>query len=183
MAIYFKGNKMIVEYRGKSPRIGHNVYIAPTAVIIGDVTLADGASVWYGAVLRGDEAPIRVGENSNIQDNCTVHTDVDKPVDIGDNVTVGHNAVVHGCTVENSCLIGIGAVILNDAVIKSGSVVAAGSVVRERQAVGPFHLVTGVPARFKRELDPKIHEILQGAVDNYDRLRRDHRNNITISQN
>lgn len=173
---------MIIEYEGKAPLVGKNVYIAPTAVIIGDVTLAGGASVWYGAVLRGDEAPIRVGRNANIQDNCTVHTDEHKPVIIGDDVTVGHNAVVHGCTVENSCLIGIGAVILNDAVIKSGSVVAAGSVVREKQTVGPSQLVTGIPATVKRELSPKIHDILQGAVNDYHRLSRAHRNNTTISE-
>ncbi len=173
---------MIIEYEGKSPNIGKNVYIAPTAVIVGDVTLADGASVWYGAVLRGDEAAIRVGRNTNIQDNCTVHTDEGQPAIIGDNVTVGHNAVVHGCTVENSCLIGIGAVILNGAMIKTGSVVAAGTVVREQQAVGPCQLVTGVPAKVKRELSADIHDILQGAVDNYHRLRKAHCNNRTIRE-
>ncbi len=173
---------MIIEYEGKVPEIGKNVYIAPTAAIIGDVVLADGASVWFGAVLRGDEAPIRVGRNTNIQDNCTIHTDEEQPAILGDNVTVGHNAVVHGCTVENSCLIGIGAIILNGALIRAGSVVAAGSVVREQQVVGPFHLVTGVPAKIKRELPADIHDILQGAVDNYHRLSQAHRNNRTIRE-
>lgn len=168
---------MIIEHQGKTPRIGKNVYIAPTAVIIGDVELKDGASVWYGAVLRGDEAPIRVGRNTNIQDNCTVHTDLDKPAVIGDDVTVGHNAVVHGCIVEELCLIGIGAVVLNDAHIKAGTIVAAGSLVRERQTVGPNQLVAGSPAVVKRELNPDVREILQGPVNSYLRLSRAHQSN------
>jgi len=164
---------MIIKHQGKVPRIGKNVYIAPTAVIIGDVELKDGVNVWYGAVLRGDEASIRVGRNTNIQDNCTVHTDLDKPTVIGDDVTVGHNAIVHGCTVENLCLIGIGAVVLNDARIKTGTVVAAGSVVRERQTVGPNQLVAGSPAVIKRELSPDIREILQEPVRSYLRRNED----------
>jgi carbonic anhydrase/acetyltransferase-like protein (isoleucine patch superfamily) len=172
---------MIIQHQGKNPRIGENVYIAPTAIIIGDVELRDGASVWYGAVLRGDEAPIHVGKNTNIQDNCTVHTDLDKPVVIGDNVTIGHNAIVHGCTVENLCLIGIGAVVLNDARIKTGTVVAAGSVVRERQTVGPNQLVAGSPAVVKRELSPDIREMLQEPVRSYQRLSQAHKNNRILA--
>ena len=172
---------MIIQHQGKNPRIGENVYIAPTAIIIGDVELRDGASVWYGAVLRGDEAPIHVGKNTNIQDNCTVHTDLDKPVVIGDNVTIGHNAIVHGCTVENLCLIGIGAVVLNDARIKTGTVVAAGSVLRERQTVGPNQLVAGSPAVVKRELSPDIREMLQEPVRSYQRLSQAHQNNRILA--
>ncbi len=171
---------MIIKYQEKVPRIGQNVYIAPTAVIIGDVELKDGVSIWYGAVLRGDEAPIRVGRNTNIQDNCTVHTDLDKPVLIGDDVTIGHNAIVHGCTVENLCLIGIGAVVLNDAHIKTGTVVAAGSVVRERQTVGPNQLVAGSPAVPKRELSPDIREILQEPVRSYLRLSQGYQSNEVL---
>jgi carbonic anhydrase/acetyltransferase-like protein (isoleucine patch superfamily) len=143
---------MILEFNGIKPKIGKNVYIADTATIIGDVTIEAGASVWYGTVLRGDMAPISVGERTNIQDNCTVHTDVGKPAVIGANVTVGHNAVVHGCMVEDSCLIGINAVVLSGALIKTGSVVAAGSVVKQGQIVGPYHLVAGIPARKKKLL-------------------------------
>jgi len=143
---------MIMTYKGKEPRIGRNVFIAPTAVVIGDVEIGDNASIWFNAVLRGDMALITVGENANIQDNCTVHTDADKPAFIGENVTVGHNAVVHGCTVEKNSLVGISAVVLNGALIKEGSVVAAGSVVREGQVVGPRHMVAGAPAKLKRVL-------------------------------
>ncbi len=172
---------MIIEHRGNVPQIGRNVYIAPTAVIVGDVVIEEGASVWFNAVLRGDEAPVRVGRNTNIQDNCTVHTDTDKPAIIGEDVTIGHNAIVHGCTVENGCLIGMGAIVLNDSRIKSGSVVAAGSVVREGQTVGPNQLVAGSPAIVKRELSGDIQEILRGAVDSYLRLSRAHETNRIVT--
>jgi len=141
-----------MEYNGKKPLIGRNVFIAPTAIVLGDVEIGDGSSVWYGAVIRGDQAKITIGKNTNIQDNAVLHTDLESPLNIGDNVTVGHSAVVHGCTVEDTCLIGIGSIVLNDALVKTCSVVASGSVVKERQVVGPRHLVAGSPAVMKREL-------------------------------
>ncbi|QTA88297.1 gamma carbonic anhydrase family protein [Desulfonema magnum] len=165
---------MILEHKGKKPKIGKNVFIALTATVIGDVEIEDGASVWYGAVLRGDMAPVKVGKNTNIQDNCTVHTDTDKPAVIGDNVTIGHNAVVHGCTVERNCLIGINAVVLNDAHVKTGSVVASGSVVKEGQHVGPCHLVAGIPASMKREVTEADAEEFGRPVRDYLRLAREH---------
>lgn len=162
---------MIVEFEDKQPQIGARVFIAPTAVIIGDVILEDDVSIWFGAVLRGDMAPIRVGKKSNIQDNCTVHTDYDKPAIIGASVTVGHNAVVHGCTIEDACLIGINAVVLNGAMVKTGSVVAAGSVVREGQVVGPNQLVAGSPAVVKRDLDETMAAKLREPAQRYARLK------------
>jgi len=162
---------MIVEFGNKQPQIGANVFIAPTAVIIGDVILEEEVSIWYGAVLRGDMAPIRVGRQTNIQDNCTIHTDYDKPALIGASVTLGHNAVVHGCTIGKACLIGIGSIVLNDAVIKSGSVVAAGSVVREGQVVGPNQMVAGSPARVKRELDTAASVKLTEPALRYSQLK------------
>lgn len=159
--------KMIVEFENKRPQIGANVFIAPTAVIIGDVFLEEDVSIWFGAVLRGDLAPIRVGRQTNIQDNCIIHTDHEKPTIIGANVTIGHNAVIHGCTVEDTCLIGIGAIVLNEATVKAGSVVAAGSVVRERQVVGPNHLVAGSPAKVKRELDAAMVVKLREPAQRY----------------
>ncbi len=165
---------MIASYKGKTPVIGRGVFIAPTAVIIGDVTIGDNASIWYGAVLRGDMEPIRIGARSNIQDNCVLHTDWEKPLSIGDDVTVGHKAVVHGATVEDRCLIGIGAVVLNGAHVKAGTVVAAGSVVLEGQTVGPYHLVTGIPAETKRDLGEGIMEILKEPADIYVRLAEEH---------
>lgn len=165
---------MIIEYNGHRPKIGKNVFIAPTATVIGDVTIKDGASIWYGAVIRGDMAGITVGENSNIQDNCTIHTDFDKPAVIGSYVTVGHNAVIHACTIENSCLVGINAVVLSGAVVKAGSVVAAGSVVTQGQVVGPRHLVAGVPAAKKKDLAEDSLKKRQRTAENYLKLALAH---------
>ncbi len=138
-----------------------------SAVVIGDVELQDGASVWYGAVLRGDMEPIRIGRDTNIQDNCTVHTEVGCPARVGDGVTIGHHAVIHGCVVEDDCLISIGAALLNGAVIRRGSVVAAGAVVREGQEVGPGLLVAGIPAAAKRPLTAADQELVRAAARIY----------------
>lgn len=165
---------MILEYKGRKPTIGKNVFIAPTAMVIGYVEIQDNASIWYGTVLRGDLAPITVGKSTNIQDNCTIHTDDDKPAVIGDNVTVGHNAVVHGCIIEDYCLIGINAVVLSDAWIKTGSVVAAGSVVKHGQVVGPYHLVAGIPAELKKELPETTVKKRKETAEHYIELAQEH---------
>jgi len=141
---------MIVAYRGIKPKIHPSVFIAPTAVIVGDVEIGEGSSVWFGAVVRGDMAGVKIGNFSNIQDNCTVHTEANHPVTVGDYVTVGHNAIVHGCAIEDASLIGIGSVLLNGAVIRTGATVAAGSVVREDQLVEARQLVAGIPATLKK---------------------------------
>jgi len=169
---------MILPYKDKHPVITPGVFIAPTATIIGDVEISAGASIWYGAVLRGDLASIRIGANTNIQDNCTIHTDVDKPALIGDHVTVGHNAVVHGCTVEKSCLIGMNAVILTGAYLKTGTVIAAGAVVKEGQVAGPFQLLAGMPAVVKKKFTEEILEILDLPVDEYLELAADYSEGI-----
>ena len=161
---------MIIEYNQRLPVIGKRVFIAPTAVLIGDVTIGDGASIWFNAVLRGDMAPIVVGANTNIQDNCTIHTDADLPARIGDNVTMGHNAVIHGCTIDAGALIGIGAIVLNGAHVKAMSVVAAGAVVREGAQVGPRQLVAGSPAVVKGELSVTMLERVKQAPDDYLKL-------------
>jgi gamma-carbonic anhydrase len=169
------GNKiMILDYKGRTPIIGKNVFIAPSAVIIGDVEIKDNASIWYGTVVRGDMERITIGEGSNIQDNCTIHTDYDKPAVIGNHVTVGHNAVVHGCIVEDDCLIGINAVVLGGARIRTGSVVAAGSVVKHGQVVGPYHLVAGTPCELKKELSATTVEKRKETAEHYIELARDH---------
>lgn len=166
---------MILAYKGKKPQVGENVYIAPTAVVVGDVRIADGASVWFGAVLRGDMDAITVGRNTNIQDNCVVHVDEGCPAVIGDNVTVGHHAVVHGCTVEDRALIGINAVVLNRAVVREGTVVAAGSVVREGQECGPWELLAGIPAVVKRRLSESPPGEIPQSVRNYLAVSADYR--------
>ena len=166
---------MIIEFNGIQPKIGANVFIAPTATVIGDVEIKDNASIWYGTVLRGDRAPIVIGRNTNIQDNCTVHTDADSPAVIGDNVTIGHNAVVHGCIIEDRCLIGINATVLSRARVKKASIVAAGSVVVEGQQVGPYQLATGVPAQIKKSLPHNAETELPQSVGNYLKLSANYR--------
>lgn len=165
---------MILSYNGKTPIIGKNVYIAPSAVIIGDVIIEDKASVWFGAVIRGDTDRITIGASTNVQDNCTLHPDTGSPLMIGANVTIGHNAVVHGCKVEDNVLIGIGAVVLNNAVIKSGSVIGASAVVAEGMQVGPLELAVGVPATIKKTYDPSriTHNIKEAGT--YIGLARDY---------
>lgn len=165
---------MILPFGEKRPRIGKDVFIAPTAVVIGDVELADGASVWYGAVLRGDMEPITVGRGSNIQDNCTVHTEIGFPTRIGAGVTIGHHAVIHGCVIADECLISIGATLLNGSVIRTGSVVAAGAVVKEGQAIGPGELAAGVPAAAKRALTAADRELVRHAARVYSDLAAQH---------
>jgi carbonic anhydrase/acetyltransferase-like protein (isoleucine patch superfamily) len=158
---------MIITFNGTTPTIGNNVYIAPTAVVIGDVTIADGASIWFNAVLRADMAPITIGPDTNIQDNCTIHTDTGIPATIGRSVTVGHNAVVHGCTIEDECLVGIGAIVLNKAHLGRRTVVAAGTVVREGDRFGPRQLVAGTPAAVKKRLSDDAAERFAGAAQHY----------------
>lgn len=161
---------MQIPYKDKHPTIGDGAFIAPTAVLIGDVTIEDGASVWFNAVLRADMAPIVIGRNSNVQDNCTIHTDEGKPAILGENVTVGHNAVIHGCTIEAGSLIGIGAIVLNEACIREGTVVAAGAVVREGSRLGPRQLVVGAPAVVKKTLSESMAERSRDAAAHYREL-------------
>lgn len=135
-----------------APELHDTAWVAPNAAVIGRVTLSDKASVWYGATLRAEIEPIRIGTGSNIQDGVTIHVDPGFPAAIGANVSVGHNAVLHGCTVEDGCLIGMGAVVLNGARIGRGSLVAAGAVVAQGVQVPPGSLVAGVPGKVRREL-------------------------------
>src|SRR5438874_1538098 len=123
------------------------IYVAPTAVVVGDVSIEDGASVWHGDVLRGDFDAVVMGRDSNVQDNVVVHVDRGMPATIGARVTVGHAAVVHGCTIEDDCLIGMNATINSGAVIGRGSLVASGAVVREMDQLPPASLLPGLPAR------------------------------------
>lgn len=146
---------------GKEPKIETGAFVAPGGVVVGAVTLRENASVWYGAVLRAEGEPIEIGEGSNIQDNCTVHTDPGFPVQVGKGVSVGHNAVLHGCTVEDDSLVGMGATVLNGAVIGAGSLVAAQALVPQGLQVPPGSLVAGVPAKVRRELTEEEREGLK----------------------
>ena len=143
---------MIRGSRGKMPEISHSARAAENAAVIGDVTLGAFVTLWYGAVLRGDEAPIRIGDGSNIQDNCTVHCAIGKPVTVGTNVVVGHGAILHSCTVEDGCLIGMGATLLNGCRIGAESIVGAGALVAENKVIPPRSLVLGIPGRVVRTI-------------------------------
>src|SRR5213076_3361916 len=144
---------MEFELAGRRPQVHPDAYIAPTAVLIGDVHVAAGASVWFGAVLRADEAPITVGEGANIQDNVVIHCAVNLPTTVEPNATVGHSAQLEGCVVEQGALVGMGATMLQRSRLGKGSMLAAGSVLREGSEVPPGHLAAGVPASVKKELD------------------------------
>jgi carbonic anhydrase/acetyltransferase-like protein (isoleucine patch superfamily) len=143
---------LIAAVAGRVPAVDPAAFVAPNAVVVGAVTVAAGASVWYGAVLRGDAETIEVGAGTNVQDNCTLHADPGFPLRLGARVSVGHNAVLHGCTVEDDVLVGMGATVLNGARIGAGSLIAAGAVVTQGSEVPPGSLVAGVPAKVRRAL-------------------------------
>ena len=159
----------------REPAVDRTAWIAPSADVIGDVTIGPNASVWYQCVLRGDIAPIRVGADSNVQDLTMVHVDVDRPCTIGERVGIGHRAIIHGCDVEDDCLIGMGAVILSRAVVGAGSVIGAGAVVREGMRIPPGSLVVGVPGRVVRTVDEELRSRARLTVDHYMGLKEGHR--------
>ena len=152
-------------------------WVAPGAVLVGRVVLKKNASVWFGAVLRGDNEPIVVGENSNVQDGAVLHTDMGAPLTIGANVTIGHQVMLHGCTIGDTSLIGIKATVLNHARIGSGCLVGAASLITERKSFDDGQLITGAPARTIRTLEaPQKQMILFSAahyVENWQRYKRD----------
>lgn len=158
----------IVPYNGILPRFEEDVFIAPGAWVIGDVIMGARSSVWYNSVVRGDENIVRIGSETNIQDNCTLHVTLDRfPLSIGNRVTVGHRAIVHGCTVEDDCLIGMGAVILDGAKIGTGSLIAAGAVVTPGSVVPPASLVMGVPGVVKRSINEAERQMIEDSVAHY----------------
>src|SRR2546421_8212347 len=142
----------IIPYKGLSPTIEDNVFIAPGAFIIGNVTIREGASIWYNAVVRGDVAPIVIGHRTNIQDNCTLHVDSDAPLTIGDECTIGHGAVVHGATLGNQVFVGMNAVVLSHARIGTRTIVGACALVGEHKSIPEGVLILGIPAKYVREL-------------------------------
>jgi carbonic anhydrase/acetyltransferase-like protein (isoleucine patch superfamily) len=157
------------------PRIHPTAFVAPTASVMGDVTLGPDSSVWYGAVLRGDMAPILIGAETNLQDGTIVHVDDEVPCLIGERVGVGHRAILHGCVVGPNCLIGMGSTLLNGVVIGAGSVVAAGAVIPEDMQVPPGSLVMGVPGRIVRPVDDSLRLRIEGTWSHYVQQARAHR--------
>ncbi len=144
---------LLIPFGGKVPQIAADAYVAPNATLIGDVTIEAGASVWFGAVLRGDDEAIRIGPRSNVQDNAVIHADFGLPTIVGADVTIGHSAIVHGARVDDGALIGMGSTVLNGARIGAEAIVGANALVSEGKEFAPRTLILGVPAKAVRELD------------------------------
>jgi carbonic anhydrase/acetyltransferase-like protein (isoleucine patch superfamily) len=157
----------IYELDGKAPQLGDGAWVADSAQVIGAVELAADASVWFGAVVRGDTETIRIGRNSNVQDLSVLHADIGMPLTIGDNVTVGHQVMLHGCTIGDGSLIGIQAVVLNGAKIGRNCIVGAGSVVTEGKEFPDNSLIIGAPAKVVRTLDDAAAKKLAQSAEHY----------------
>lgn len=161
-----------------APQIDATAWIAPAAQVMGRVRIGAGASVWYGAVLRGDNASIEIGPRSNVQDLSVLHTDDDYPMTVGADVTVGHRAILHGCSIEDACLIGMGATVMNGAVIGSGSLVGAGALVTEGSVIPPLSLVLGAPGKVVRAIDDAGVEQILASAHHYIEQARRHRDSL-----
>ena len=152
------------------PKVAQSAWVAPGACVIGDVHLGEQSSVWYGAVLRGDTEPIRIGSRTNVQDGCVLHADPGYPAVVGEGCVIGHNAVVHGCEIEDGCLVGMGCTILNGAKIGEGSIVAAGAVVPEGREFPPHSLIVGLPAKRVGDVsEEQAADIARGASEYVER--------------
>ncbi|HEY8731185.1 MAG TPA: gamma carbonic anhydrase family protein [Candidatus Limnocylindria bacterium] len=169
-------------FKGKTPQVHPTAFVAPTAVLIGDVTLHEHASVWFGAVLRGDMDRIEIGARSNVQDNTTIHTDEGEPTIVGEDVTIGHNALVHSSVIHDHVLIGQASVLVGGCVIGAGTIVGAGAVVREKMTVPPRSLVVGIPAQVVRETRPEDERWTVRAALHYVELGAWYRDNIDGSR-
>ena len=168
---------MIRSYRSRWPQIAASAYIDPAAVVIGDVTIGEQASVWPGVVIRGDIHWIRIGARTNVQDGSVLHVMRDEcPLALGDGVTVGHGAVLHGCTIESRVLIGMGAIVLNNARIGAGSIIAAGTLVPEGTTVPPGSLFMGHPGKFRRALTQQDFESIDAYAARYVEYAESYRN-------
>ena len=160
---------LILPVKGISPRFGNNIFLAPNATVVGDVSMGNDCSVWFNAVVRGDVNWIKMGNKVNIQDGAVIHCTYQKaPTTIGNNVSIGHNALVHGCTLEDNVLIGMGAIVMDNCVVERNSIVAAGAVLLENTRVESGSIYAGVPAKKVKQLSPEQFETLnQRIADNY----------------
>jgi carbonic anhydrase/acetyltransferase-like protein (isoleucine patch superfamily) len=165
---------IIDRYLALVPTLGSRVLLAPGAAVVGDVRLGDDVSIWYGAVLRGDLAPVTVGRGSNIQDGSVLHVGDHSPCEVGDETVVGHRVMLHGCRVEDGCLIGMQATILDDAVIGAGSVVGAAALITQETVIPPRSLVLGAPARVIRKLTDADEAFHRALAAKYARLKENY---------
>jgi len=158
---------MIYEVKGKKPQLGKRNFIAPNAALIGDIIIGENVSIWFNAVLRGDSNSIIIGDNSNIQDNVTVHVEYKEGTNIGKNVSIGHNCVIHGCTIGDNSLIGMGTLIMTGSKIPKNSLVAAGSLVNAKLNAPEGALIAGSPAKVIKLLDERYLQLLKDSNDEY----------------
>lgn len=172
---------MLIALGDKTPRVADTAWVAPNATLAGSVVIEDGASIWYGAVLRADNEPITIGARSNVQDNCAFHVDKGKPVFLGEGVSVGHGAVIHGATIGDHVLVGMGAIIMNGAVIGSESLIAAGALIAEGVVIPPRSLVAGVPGKVRRELTEDEVVTLHRNAATYEEHRELHRQGVELT--
>lgn len=170
----------ILPYKDLWPIIEDDVFIAPGAMIIGNVTIRSGASIWYNTVIRGDVGPIIIGYKTNIQDNCVLHLDADAPLTIGDECTIGHSAVVHGATLGNRVLVGMKAVVLSHAIIGGGSMLGACALVSEHKQIPSNMLAIGIPAKVMRELSQAEREHLITSAQGYYERSHEHRRSVAV---
>lgn len=168
----------LYEYRGRSPKVAPDAWVAPTASIIGDVEVASGASVWFGATVRGDMSYVRIGPRTSVQDNCVIHTEADGPTIIGADVTMGHGAIVHDSVIGDNVLIGTGSILVGGARIGSGAVIAAGAVVPGDMEVPAGKVVVGVPGRIVRDARPEDARWTVHAAEHYVELSAWYRANL-----
>ena len=151
----------------KKPKIDESAFIAPGAYIIDDVEIGKNCGIWYGAVIRGDNSPIKIGDNSNVQENCVIHCDPSYPVNIGEYVSIGHAAILHGCTIGDCTIVGMGAIILNDAKIGKGCMIGAGALVKEHMVIPDGSLVVGSPAVIKKSIDEERQDYFRRTAVHY----------------
>lgn len=178
-------NALILPYMGKKPKIAAGVFVAPGAVVIGDVEIGEGSSVWFGCIIRGDVCPVRIGRNTNIQDGTVIHvTRNTGPTHIGNGITIGHSALLHACTLEDDCFIGMNATVMDDAVVESGGMLAAGALLAPTKRLPKGELWAGNPAKLFRPMRDSEKEFIPVSAQNYCKLAaeylRDMQGNITV---
>lgn len=164
--------KMIKDLKSQNPNIDKDTFVAETAVVIGDVFIGGGSSLWYGAVVRGDINHITIGASTNVQDNSTLHVDMDASLKIGNYTSIGHNSIVHGCTVGDNCLIGMGAIIMSGATVGDNCIIAAGTIVTGKTSIPPNSMVMGIPGKVIRQLGQDEIQAIRNTADRYEKLWR-----------
>ena len=171
-------NPNLLPHGNTAPRVAPSAWIAQGAYVIGDVQLGEESSVWYGAVLRGDTEPIRVGDRTNVQDGCVLHADPGYPAVVGEGCVVGHKAILHGCEIGNNCLVGMNATVLNGARIGEGSIVAAGAVVPEGREFPPRSLIVGIPAKRVGDVSEEQSRDIERGAKEYVERAASHRRSL-----